>query len=182
MLQRFVKVSDVSNLSVARYCAGMFVDLIAFNVDEEDENCISLEKYKEIRGWLSGSKIVIETKSSDISKIRTKIENYQPDYIQFSDINLLNEDFGIGKILATERFENLELENVAFYQINSLENAQINAINSQKIILNLTNNYFDKSLLENTSFHGFNLHSSREERPGFQDFGDLMDILEALDE
>ena len=43
MLKTQVKVSSITNLSDARYCAGMGVDLLGFPIQE-----ISLEKFTEI--------------------------------------------------------------------------------------------------------------------------------------
>ena len=45
MLKTIVKVSEVNNLSDARYCAGMGVEYIGFSMDN-----VPFEKYKEMRG------------------------------------------------------------------------------------------------------------------------------------
>ncbi|MFM1835376.1 MAG: hypothetical protein RJA04_63, partial [Bacteroidota bacterium] len=49
MLKTLVKVSAITNLSDARYCAGMGVDLLGFPLGK-----ISIDQFTEIRNWLAG--------------------------------------------------------------------------------------------------------------------------------
>ena len=42
MLKTLIKVSNINNLSDARYCAGMGVEMLGFSMDE-----LSIEKFKE---------------------------------------------------------------------------------------------------------------------------------------
>ena len=43
-LKYFVHVSSISNLSDARYCSGMMVDSLGYNLDENSNNILSIEK------------------------------------------------------------------------------------------------------------------------------------------
>ena len=47
-LRYFVHVSSVSNLSDARYCSGMMVDSLGYNLDENSESRISYKTANEI--------------------------------------------------------------------------------------------------------------------------------------
>ena len=42
-LKYFVHVSSISNLSDARYCSGMMVNSLGFNLDENSKNKLEIE-------------------------------------------------------------------------------------------------------------------------------------------
>ena len=54
MLKTFVIVGEISNLSDARYCAGMGVDVLGFNINPVEETCVAPETLNEISGWVAG--------------------------------------------------------------------------------------------------------------------------------
>jgi phosphoribosylanthranilate isomerase len=62
-LKTKVKVGNITNLSDARYCAGMGVDMLGFPVSGPDG--VSLEKFKEINGWVKGPELVLEIDSAE---------------------------------------------------------------------------------------------------------------------
>jgi len=59
MLKTKVKVSKVTNLSEARYCAGMGVDFLSFPVSSVDP-----KTYQEITGWVAGPLFGVEIDSN----------------------------------------------------------------------------------------------------------------------
>jgi phosphoribosylanthranilate isomerase len=59
-LQTFVKVNHITNLSDARYCSGMYVNLLGFDLVFSSENYVTPERFKEITGWISGVEYVAE--------------------------------------------------------------------------------------------------------------------------
>lgn len=196
MLKTTVKVSALNNLSDARYCAGMGVDLLGFSMDELD-----FEKFKEMRGWLAGVQVVGETDSTDVSKIIELTENYQPDYLQVSAWENLAEiqriglpiilkvDFATANLPALFQttkgmVEYFLLENSdEFGVIDEATLSQVDAWSFQYPILlgfgAKESNVND--LLEQTQLKGFALKGNDEIRPGFGDFDELMNILEVLE-
>ena len=62
-------------MSDARYCAGMMVDFLAFNLDN-----ISLNDFREITSWVEGE-IVAEFNSPDETKINEFLKEFPLDYI-----------------------------------------------------------------------------------------------------
>ncbi len=52
-----VKVGGITNLSEARYCAGMGCDYLGFPVGGQG---LSVEEFKDIAGWVSGPTLVLE--------------------------------------------------------------------------------------------------------------------------
>jgi phosphoribosylanthranilate isomerase len=69
MLTRTVKISNVTNLSDARYCAGMGVEMLGFSIDEDSPNYISPKKFEDICSWLAGVTLVAETAQTNAESI-----------------------------------------------------------------------------------------------------------------
>ena len=70
MLKTKVKVSKVTNLSEARYCAGMGVDFLSFPVSSVDP-----KTYQEITGWVAGPLFGVEIDSNPY-------EQYPADFVE----------------------------------------------------------------------------------------------------
>ena len=84
-LKTIVKVSRISNLSDARYCAGMGVDMLGFQVIPDVDGYITPELYQDIRGWISGPRITAELYGlSDPAHLDKIIQQYAPDYIELT--------------------------------------------------------------------------------------------------
>src|SRR6516162_4980549 len=80
MLKTKVKVGSVTNLSEARYCAGMGVDFLSFPIASIDP-----KTYREITGWVAGPKFGIEVAKSDLEKM----SEYDADFIHVTSDNLI---------------------------------------------------------------------------------------------
>ncbi|MBS1488653.1 MAG: hypothetical protein JST43_13810 [Bacteroidetes bacterium] len=80
MLKTKVKVSNVTNLSDARYCAGMGVDYLSFPVPQ-----VNPQTYREITAWVAGPKFGIETCGpySDL------LNEYEVDFIEIAASEIL---------------------------------------------------------------------------------------------
>jgi len=174
MLKTLVKVGEVSNLSDARYCAGMGVEMLGFLLDTE--KAISLNDVKEITNWIEGCKFVAEFKNSTYEEVKHAIEEFSFDFVQVSDISIAKslKVEGIGVIL-----ESNELD------VKSL--TSIDYVITSKVTSDLTCSIFSGDITLNnlevlvSQFKGINLLGGDEIRPGFKDFDELADILEALE-
>ena len=51
-LKTLVKVGGVTNLSDARYCAGMGVAILGFCPEPSRPDYVDLDKFKEITNWI----------------------------------------------------------------------------------------------------------------------------------
>ena len=196
MLKTLIKVSNINNLSDARYCAGMGVEMLGFSMDELD-----FDKFKEMRGWLAGVQIVGETNSKDISTIIELVEKYQPDFLEISNWENVMEIQRIGKPLILKvDFATANLPalfqaikgNVAYFL---LENSDEFGVVDDVILSQLDTWSFQypillgfgikesnaNELLEQTQLTGFALKGSNEIRPGIADNEELMNILEILE-
>ena len=88
-LKTLVKISGVTNLSDARYCAGMGVDMLGFSMDADSPNYVNPEKFTQMRGWVAGVLIVGETTSTDTNVIEQLLDAYHPDLLQVDEAAML---------------------------------------------------------------------------------------------
>lgn len=203
MLSTLVKISNVTNLSDARYCAGMGVDMLGFSMDENSPDYVDPTRFAEIRGWLVGVQIVGETTETDLDQIRQLLDGYQPDLLQVDEAALLPTLSTLGKPLILR----LNLADLTLEHLDALIEA--NPTNADYILLeNNAPLHLDDDLkttigrlairhavllgtgitadtvhnhLTELPIRGVALTGGPEDRPGSRDFGELMDILETLD-
>lgn len=84
MLNKKVLVKNVTNLSEARYCAGMFIEYISFDLNPESEYFIEQKSFEEIKGWVSGVKVLGSLENGNQEEISQKINDLQLDGFIFS--------------------------------------------------------------------------------------------------
>ena len=202
-LKTFVKISNVTNLSDARYCAGMGVDLLGFSMDVGSADYVEPGKLDEIRGWVAGVQIVGETTTTDPELIEQLLETYQPDVLQVDEAALLPYLTTFDKPIILR----VDLVQLTLDQLNTL--FQTSVTGAEYVLLESNGSpHLDadlKSLLQRLStrypillgtgvsasniqeilmdlpVRGIALSGGDEERPGNKEFGELMDILEALE-
>ncbi len=84
-LKSTVKVSHLSNLSDARFCSGMGVELLGFGAIADGPHYMPPAAFQEIRGWLAGPSIVAELYGiSSLAQIPDILQTYAPDYLELS--------------------------------------------------------------------------------------------------
>ncbi len=202
-LQTLVKISNVTNLSDARYCAGMGVDMLGFSMDADAADYVEPQKFSEIRGWVTGVQIVGETGSIEPEKIEQMLETYQPDLLQVDDAAMLPYLSTFDKpiilrfdlaLLTLDQLETLGHTGIAGAEYVLLDHAgpmhldddlkaAIRQIASRHSVLLGAGVTADnvQQLLTDLPVRGLALRGGNEERPGNKDFGALMDVLEAIE-
>ncbi len=202
-LKTIVKISNVTNLSDARYCAGMGVDMLGFSIDEQSPEYVDPKKLAEIRSWVAGVRIVGETTSVDLPQLEQLIDQYQPDILQINESALLPyvSTFDKPVILALD-LSLLSLEQLDALATTPLTGADFVLLES-RAALHLDEDLaahikqvaerhpvllgagFSAGSVENLlsaiPVQGISLQGGDEERPGNKEFGELMDILEVLE-
>lgn len=192
-----IKVGSVSSLSDARYFAGMGVDWLGFDVNADSESYVSPELYKNIAGWVSGPKRVIEFTAGQTGlTLHQAIEQYLPEGVQF---DLDDPDSNRPKdliVFATAHFNfvamnrvNILRENIDYLvldmaSVNPLENISlISAISKNiKILLCVDLDVMNaKQLLTELPIAGFALKGSKELKTGLKEY-DYSELLESLDD
>ncbi len=200
-LKKFVKISKISNLSDARYCAGMMADILGFNLKKGTEGYVSPETFEEITNWVAGVSFAGEFSDMNVEDIKISATEYALDFIETSKPDDLEELSTIGTPLILNvqvSPDNVDdfgsaLEKIAdlaeYIVITSEEKSLIHQIDSSvgdlaaktKLIRAFGNTPESVSSLSDC-WHGIQLSGTSEERPGFSDYGEVMDILETLEE
>lgn len=198
-LKTFVKVGSITNLSDARYCAGMGVDMLGFCLDATADSYIDPEAYKEIVGWVTGPQFVGEFENESVSGILDAKEALKFDIIQTTnkeaanrlaasmDVILKITPTLIGESTLREYLTDVD-DSIKYILVESeddIENdnhLEIRDLTKEYDILKGYNLNAGSINDELDDFAGISLKGSEEEKPGFKDYDELADILEALEE
>ncbi len=190
-LRTFVKVSGINNLSDARYCAGMEVNQLGFEIEESASNYTDIQKYKEITEWLSGVEYVGEISSAN-SVIKEVIEGYQLDAIQVEHIEQINEalETGLAVSFLAHDLDSVKAawetsgKKLAYILLDASEvdQAMLNTL-SKDIPVVLASGFTAETVTElaKSDLKGIAIQGGNEIRPGYKDFDEMADILEALE-
>lgn len=201
-LQTFVKINHVTNLTDARYCAGMMVDLLGFSLDPNESNFISPAQFKEISGWVSGVDFVGEFAYNANLDILEVLKEY-PDikWIEYNRLTELEElvNQGYSLIYKSELKEIMHLEPQVSDLISRLDmylhiDAEENSLSASELesIMDLSkkcrvilgkgiNSENVVSITEELHLFGISLDGGKEIKAGLRDFDQMADILEKLE-
>lgn len=200
-LKTVVKINRITNLTDARYCSGMHVDLLGFCLESSSPNHISSNQFQEITGWIAGIAYAAEFSQSTAAEIIAILPSYSDiSYIESEHLDTLLalKDLGLGLIYK-----------VSIEQLLLLPELK-KLLNGQEITLHLTSSQetitiehhtlieklssFSKVLIgfgvqaDSASqlsvlpgVYGLALDGGDEIKPGLRDFDQLADILESLE-
>jgi len=179
-LKTFVKVGSITNLSDARYCAGMMVDMLGFRSVEGQESYIKPAQFQEIRGWISGPLVVAEVYGlSNANELTTILENYKPDYVEMGLRELsLFTSLSVPLVLSVQ--EGDPIENLPVQPAYLLSKRPFKT--SGTLLVEVQSKAELATLLDNPHIKGIALKGGHELRPGLKEFEDMNDVLEALEE
>ena len=188
-----IYVKRITNLSDARYCAGMGADLLGFVASPGHEDYVSPVAFKEIMGWVSGPRRVVELTDLPAGGFDEVISNYSPDLIHISfnvSSSLIIPDFPfiieavdvVGSVSNLKKLGGTKIEFiVAASSRTDSEILKIKALNSNLLIAMGKNEALLAGMLTRTGAAGIVLQGSPELRPGLKDYDHLSTVLEALD-
>src|SRR6478736_4379991 len=185
MLITKVKVGQVTNLSEARYCAGMGVDFLSFPISSIDP-----KTYREITGWVAGPKFGVEVDSKSISFV----EEYEADFIAIN-IDQLESSRGFENLIVSLEASEwskkkpsllLSKGNILYVElkITSLDENTLGIINDItedfKILLKPSGKIeLDKILT--LQIDGLSFDGNVETKPGLKEYP-LSEVLEQLED
>ncbi|HQQ83360.1 MAG TPA: hypothetical protein PK059_09205 [Cyclobacteriaceae bacterium] len=180
-----IYVHRITNLSDARYCAGMGVDMLGFVVDPSDPDYVTPKLYQDMIGWISGPKRVIEWRSASSPDWDELLDVYKPDLIHLplqgmatapalplmveidaSDLPLLKSNPNITHLVIRD----------------GLNVQAISGATKLPALLSVPGNINSQELLQRTGAAGLALQGSNEVAPGLKDYDHLALILEALED
>jgi phosphoribosylanthranilate isomerase len=194
MLKLRVKLGQVSNLSDARYAAGMGVEAIGFNIDKDNPNYLDAKMVTEIMQWVSGVKIVVETGGA----LPDGLEEYKFDYVEVRHPDLLDDQAQYILKITVNKDNLYELESILAANANKViyfvliiappelaELGQELKVLAQTFPLFISSDFSPESLyyvLEVVQPEGIELKGGKEDKPGFKDYSGIADILELLEQ
>ena len=187
-LRSLVKVSHLSNLSDARYCAGMGVEMLGFHVIPGSDRYMAPSVFQEIRGWIAGPRIVAElhgVESGD--EIDTAIKTYAPDALELSleeyqrfesfltlpCIITVSDPAQLRQISGSRVSHVVVPEHVDCTSLSDAAHAALAKVTSVERL---------KEQLAQGCFQGFVLEGPSGIRPGVTNYDKLGALLESLEE
>ena len=194
-LKTFVIVSGINNLSDARYCAGMLVNQLGFNIEKQHNNYTDPQSFKELSEWVSGVEFVGEFElESSAGSLKEQIAEYDLQAIMVSSVSLINEALSTGKsvIYRTDRLADAQEVSEKWgkqldYIILEDESAGTNdlaqlATTSPIVLGSGVSVDTVEAILDDVQPKGIALKGGNEIRPGYKEFDEMADILEALED
>ena len=183
-MPKTILVKNITSLSEARYCSGMLVDYISFDLNPESADYIELKEFEEIKNWLSGVKILGSYHTEDIFKIIEALNLYKLDGFIFDETqkSLIEDLDSATKILEIENVENFESNlNVNFIILkNNKKNELVQQwTNEYNVLLGYEFENIDVQIKE---LAGYAFKGSKEVRPGINNYDGLMEALEKLED
>jgi len=184
-LKTLVKVGHISNLSDARYCAGMSVDLLGFGAVEGQPYYLAPAPFQEIRGWVTGPQVVAEVYGlRDAGRLQDIYDNYRPDLLEMGldEWHALAGDVKLPIILHVKRGESLPaFATPPAYLVTTWDNPAAASWSAYPVLLSVNApEELQQALTQDAA--GVSLQGSDEIRPGLKDFDVLANLLEALEE
>lgn len=184
-LKTKVKAGNITNLSDARYCAGMGVDWLSFPSD-----AVNPTTFKEITAWVTGPEYVLEI--SGTASIES-IGQYPVTTLEISSdqLNLIDRwpvmQWMI-RISISEwdkkKSELLRFTDKIRYLVIDLDRYDEQAISDIascfRILINQSDSYSLEDLLSLPA-EGINVAGEHELKPGLKDYEKLSTILEELE-
>ncbi|AKQ45582.1 hypothetical protein TH63_07855 [Rufibacter radiotolerans] len=204
-LNTIVLVNQITNLSDARYCAGMGVEMLGFSLQAGQPQHISPAAFKEISGWVSGVKLVGEVTDLPVNELEELLLDYKVDLLQLNSLYYIEEldDLPLPIILRVmidkdsveeNIISTLDLyhQHVEYFLIDSEDFSFIDETNL-RFLRDISKQYpillgfgltkeNTKEALDRIQPAGIALKGGEEIRPGYKNFDELEEIFEQLED
>ena len=204
-LRTSVIVNGINNLSDARYCAGMGVDIIGFNLKLDDKERVKPETLKEITGWIAGVQLAGEFERAKPEIINDMADEFGLDFIQLDTPYLIDEIEEINRPVIQKIFINKDTVDSELLEMMELYSSVVHAFivysddfttiddTNTKFLAMLTKQFnvyigfgLDKNninaTLKKIKPAGIGLQGGHEIKPGLKDFDELQEIFEEIEE
>lgn len=177
-LKTLVKVGKITNLSDARYCAGMNVDMLGFRVVEGTDGYVSPAEFQEIRGWFSGPRVVAEVYGLRSTEQFHKIlADYRPDIIELSQEELSSVDTNLPLLFRSDG----AIPAKSLYGIITSQPKDTRKPAGVLLFTTVDDPARLNELLDQHAVDGIVLSGTAETSPGLKDYDHLADVLEKLE-
>lgn len=190
LLKVKVYVGNVTNLSDARYCAGMGVDMLGFPIGTSGKTQLSIETFQEIAEWVTGPSFVFEYSDhvdqallEKVTQLET-IQYYRVSSDLLGALPPLLEDKPLVVDSSLEGYSKVaQFSNVKFVVVNdNLDHERIATINQiTPVLVPIERVSSALNDIDTLPITGIVLEGTAEEKPGQKDYGALADVLEQLE-
>jgi phosphoribosylanthranilate isomerase len=177
MLDRKIIAQNITNLTDARYFAAWGIEYVSFNMIAGSPYAMTKEDIEEIKEWLEGPRVLIETKALEFDELG---EGLILDNI-YSSMPLSQEVFF--RTSASELFKGLPSGKYIIKATDRTEFDKILALNPSElqgldIYLDITDLQIDKN--DDLGPYGLVIQGGDEEKPGVKSFDELDDLYDLL--
>lgn len=186
-LKTNVKAGNITNLSDARYCAGMGVEWLGFPADK-----VSPVLFKEITDWVTGPKFVLEADTLSSPEILSDypVSLVEIGYEKLEWITLFPGREWVVKFKLSE-WHHLRNKLTAHRNSNIILIVELNESPDKDWLTKLNQEFpvlveFDESKFSlnevlNLPVTGIQISGSQELKPGLKNFDSLASVLEELE-
>lgn len=206
MYKTKIKISNVNNLTDARYFAAREVDYIGYSMNESDGG-INAIKINAIKEWVEGPETIIEVGLEELSDLPLLYAKTQPALIQlpgfvnremandFFELPILKEvvvELPINEVdILNEISEWNETPIVLDFSRNNISWSDIKEKNLTALIQNIVSknriwldlpceNFEWEEVLAELNPYGISIKSSGEEKVGYKSFDEMDELLDSL--
>jgi phosphoribosylanthranilate isomerase len=183
-----VYVSRITNLSDARYCAGMGVDLLGFVIDPADPDYVSPEVYQQLVGWISGPARVIQIGSA-VHDLARLTQLYAPEFLHVDWHRLTEIPEGPVRLIAEVTAEDMNKSTPVIRIRKDVAHLLVTGSLAEHgpipHDISILSGAYDghgtvRDFLKYSGAAGVALRGSKEAIPGLKDYDHLSQVLEEL--
>ncbi|MEQ9593132.1 MAG: hypothetical protein RLN86_11050 [Cyclobacteriaceae bacterium] len=191
-LKTKVIVRNITNLSEARYCAGMGVDILSFPIGN-DARGISIDQFQEIGEWVVGPQFALEfLEPVDEQILNVVTQAGKIEYIEttLDKLAILSNNGYKGNIilslkpeeLAQVQQHNLNLVTTIIADVPSGDLSSWESLNEKvPVLVDMSKGNHELQNILSSSLSGIALQGNEELASGNKTYDHLADILEALE-
>ncbi|MDX2194821.1 MAG: hypothetical protein NW207_00255 [Cytophagales bacterium] len=185
-----VFVSHITNLSDARYCAGMGVEMLGFCLDPLLPNHLSVNEYHAIRSWVAGVSIIAQFQTISPENINL-LHEAKPDMVMIENIPQISIDIPMVYEIALPQITDAKPPKGSMVLMNTTihhrwDDDVVKFIhtygNTYKLIFGGNIDLQNITYIISQNIYAINLQGTPEIAPGYKTFDTLADILEILEE
>jgi phosphoribosylanthranilate isomerase len=179
---------DLTNLSDARFAAAADAEFVGFSFDPISSNYVAPNAMMEMRGWLSGPKIVGNFNLIAPDDLNLEIDNYELEVVEL--------DFSLYAGYA----RSVHAETILRLKLSALDQAGLRHFDGDYLLIHADEIFSNSACAHNRciidipaeaqqlreivqmlSPYALCLYGGQEQRPGIKEFTDMQEKLEALE-
>lgn len=178
MLKAKIKISQITNLTDARYFAAWGVDYLGFDINPDSDHFTSPAIVAEISDWVEGPMMILESSSS-------------PDEILLNDYkNALNEVVVESKVQENNRLTSFTSPGsgnryAIFHSDQAWSSLSLATMDSlvksyDHVLLDIPFSTHEVDMILDAGIAGFVMRGGDEEKVGFKSYDDMDELFEFL--